>query len=426
MILSGLSETNMKRSNNVSEGVGEPLPHSVAMSGGEIYYDSVEREKFRSVHPPQTNSHKHLSCGQFDNVKTPSSSSHHVIFSPGTENKFLNFDSFDRTISGSDASASGEKNNFFQIASQDDCHEIGSSDRHESRSSNSKYASGNVDNCRPAAPPFLSATHIRLDGSDWDHIDNQTCAILQKSGASWEHRNMESLWMGQYSAGYTSSSCIFQIRAFSDLDGNAVIEMQKVRGDDAPFNKLFNVIRNDLLSPQTNYTTMVIDNPSDEAAVHADSDIDFLLIPLLEMIQSDYLDMQQEALRLAFQLSTNISAGSTPSPIDDITQYAGKSARAQMRLLGFINVLAHIFCESYSGALSSSTVIKDPAGVGIKALSIISNFSCDVNDLQSLLTSSKRSQEFCDILIYFARTGQEEQVQPSQLQVLCMKLTSLR
>ena len=414
----------MERSNNVSEGNGESLPHSAAMTGGEIYYESIEREKFRSVHPPQTNSHKHLTCGQLDNVNTPSSSSHHVVFSPGVERKFLNLDSFDRVISGSDASTSAEKNNFFQIASQDDCHEIGSSGRHEIRSSNSKHASGNMDNCRPAAPPFLSATHIKLSVSDWVHVDNEMCAILQKSGASWEHRNMESLWMGRYSAEYASSSCIFQIRAFSDLDGNTVIEMQKLGGDDAPFNKLFHVMRNDLLSPQTNYTTMVMDTLTDEAALHTDSDIDFLLIPLLEMIQSDYPDMQHEALRLAFQLSINIPAGSASTSTDDIAQYAGKSARTQMRNLGFLNVLVYLFCESYSRPYSSSSIIRDPTGVGLKALSIISNFSCDV-DLPTLLTPAKRSQEFCDLLNYFARTGQEEQVQPSQLQVLCMKLIGL-
>ena len=418
-------ETNMKRINSNSEGVDEAPPYSVAMSGGEIYYDTIEREKFRSVHPPQTDSNNHFSSGRLDNADTPSSSSYHVVLPPGVEKKFLNFDSFDHAISGSDTSASGEKSNFFQIATPDDCHENGSSGSHEIRSTNSKYASRNIVNCRPAAPPFLSATHILLSGNDWDHVDNGVCAILQKSGASWEHLNTESLWMGQYSTGHSSSSCIFQIRAFIDLNGNAVIEMQKLGGDDADFYKLYHAIRNDILSPQTNDSATVTDNSSYEAAVHTDSDIEFLLIPLLEMMQSDYLDMELEALRLAYQLSTNIPTGSTPSQTDEIAHYAGKSARIQMRNLGFINVLIHLFCESYSRTYLNSPVPEDPTGVGIKALSIISNFSCDVTDFQSLLTSSKRSHEFCDLLNYFARTCREGHVQPSQLQVQCKKLIGL-
>ena len=156
-----------------------------------------------------------------------------------------------------------------------------------------------------------------------------------------------------------------------------------------------------------------------------DTSFEFLLLPVLEMIQSDYPDMQSEALRMAIELSNPSESSSCQPQVE--ANYVSASVRKQMRDFGFIPILVHLVLKNLSSISAVSSSKSLHGQISHQALTIILNLA-DVGEHKSIklaLGENVEVEQFMDLLNRILKIGLEGYNDSPTLQSVCSKLLGM-
>lgn len=414
----------------------QPEPNSMtsaaSSSVGDIYYEFTERDKYRSVHPPQLiahqcHDHRDTQYVAYDYPRHDRAiSSGHLRHDEGKlsiRGREIHGDH--QTGSGQNTDDSKDSGNFFEIASSADCYDAQNLWPMSSNSTRNNGSVGYTDFPLADAPNCVCATNFNVDGRTWFSTKDIINQFLKKSeGMTWEYKDLEHLWMCDYLNGPRQADCLLQIRAYLDpTAGCVLIEMQKLRGDDSLFYQLYQSLLNEICSngqqPSTSQHDRSIQSSSSHV-VRSDCNIEFLLVPVLEMIQSDYPDMQAEALRLTCELSANVKLDHAYCPEAGMNSFAGETTRTQMLRLGYLAVLIDLVCKCFAED-ANGVVSHGPHLTGHRALAGIYNLSTEREGFPQMVRDTQNSKMFFRLLHRISKVGVSGH--SSQLQLLCLEMT---
>ena len=400
-------------------------------SENEIYYSNNGREKYRSV-LPLTSTHECMDYRPIKDDGRMDASTKHLT-SKGSIGSEQRSKSQNHMVE-----ISNSKNAFFELATADDCFDrdvqwplaVESTREAVALAPQQSYFTLAL----PDAPTFLQITHFYLEGRSWMSIEENILRILSSRkphGLIWEHRKPEFLWICSYA---NTIKCTFQIRAYVDISGaNIVIEMQRLTGSAASFSELYHILRNDLSSTivLTTSSSGATNEEDEETSEDNDCNIEFLLIPVLEMMQSDYPEMQLEALDMACKLSSTATA--TDKYIDEYQQtseeymgcaYSSERARNQMREMGYLSILIDIVCRWHEIDSNKNCPNNYYPLIGLRAITAISNL-CKNQVFSDLLRNCEKSHEFSQLLSQISESSAQSEIHFEHLQNICRELLSL-
>lgn len=401
---------------------------------GDIYYEFTERDKYRSVHPPQNSTHQYYDHrdnphgGNDDTRDDCAVSSGHLhrnnekssALGKGSHGNF-------QIEPGHKTDSSANSGNFFEIATAADCCDA---QNRWPTSSNSRRSNSSMDNAEfplSDAPKCVCATHFNVDGRNWTSTKDIINQFLSKiGGMTWDYKDLEHLWMCDYINGSRQADCFLQIRAYLDpVKGCVLIEMQKLRGDDSSFYQLYHSLLNEICSNPLPPSTC-LDDPSIPSILshemQADYNIEFFLVPVLEMLQSDYPDMQEEALRLTCELSANVRSENSFCPEINLNSFAGESTRTQMLQLGYLAILVDLFCKCFDEDTDGVITDVGPLLAGYRALTGIYNLSNGSEGFPHMVTGMQNYKVF-RLLDRIPKVGIHGHSHSSQIQQLCSDIT---
>lgn len=409
----------------------------------DIYYSNNEREKYRSVEPPPAS----YECVNYQSTSNDACADNSTIhrackdsFAAGQESKTQNHIN----------QVSKPRNVFFELATADDC-----IDRNvrwplldmqpiRDAATYEQLQKTYFNLALPDAPMFLQITHFYVEGRSWTSVEENIIRTLfarQSQGLISEYRKLEFLWICNL-AGIVN--CTFQIRAYVDASGtNIIVEMQRISGSTSSFSEYYHLLRSELVSTNLSATSssgsylqtkansdLLEDQEVEEKHDEIDSDIEFLLIPVLEMMQSNYPDMQLEALKMTCDLSSNLKetdkCSDKDSPISENIGciYSGESARSQMREMNYFTVLIDIVCRCHESNGNQGCTNDYYPVIGLRAITALLNLS-ENQVFSDLLSKSGKSSEFSNLLFQVTGTNISQKVYSEQLQNICRKLLSL-
>ena len=393
---------------------------------GDVYYSCNDRDKYRSVHPP------HSSLHDIPYERFSSSAERYSPLSCVTSTANFPLDSKSAAVHDVDLqklSRDGPSDgNFFQMASIDDCycyHEK----NHQNASvldvtSHSLGHSNQFMSPLSVAPPFLCSTHFFVRERSWSSVESMITEYLRKSRQiKWEHMKSEHLWRCDIPTTSCPSNCSFQIRVYIDADGKRfIVELQMISGDDSFLNQIYQSLMRDLRSTSEGCQHTAAEVVDDESY---DTSFEFLLIPVLEMVQNDCPDMQSEALRMACELSNPLESPSCQPQVG--ANYVSASVGEQMRDFGFIPVLVHLVLKNLSSISAVSSSKSLHGQISHQALTIILNLA-DVGEHKSIklaLGENVEVEEFMDLLNRILKIGLEGYNDSPNLQSVCSKLLGM-
>lgn len=406
---------------------------------GDIYYEFTERDKYRSVHPPQNSTHQY-----HDHRDSPAAGKNdlrrdHVV-SSGSLHRELeklstacngNRDDY-QTELGRNTSNNVNSGSFFEIACAADCYDVQNQWPLSTHTTRNQSSAQFADFPLPDAPKCLSASHFNVDGRNWLSTKDAINQLLTKSQwMTWDYRDLEHLWTCNYLNTPRLAESFFQIRAYLNPDtGCVVIEMQKLHGDDTSFYQLYHSLLNEICShplPPSFSTSDPSNQNTSSSCLDArvDINIEFLLVPVLEMIQSDYPDMQEEALRLTCELSANVKSERSYCPQMEMNSFAGESARVQMLQLGYLTILVDLVCKSFVEDANGVITDLGPILAGHRALAAIYNLLLNREEITKMSDSMQKSQLFFGLLDRISKVGVLGHFRSSQIQQLCLEMTKL-
>ena len=413
-----------------------------------IYYDTNVRETFRSVHPPSA-PHEVSDVRSVMEERTETFLDH----------KPSKGESLSRPISNNSESGHLDipiaTSTHFEMATLDDCHDLRAPWPHIGaqfmrNGTIQRQAYSNLP--LPAIPMVLQITHFHVQKRTWSSVEEQINHILSaytSSDFAFEHRISEFLWLCDF---LNSTHCSFQIRAYVDSSGDSVvIEMQRFSGNTSAFSEVYHSMRNVMLKEVEplltaggrNYindtarvrvddkigqnTDTIVNNditnemnldPEDDS----DSDINFLLIPVLEMLKNDeYPDMQSEALKMICELSATCD-NRDGSKNDVITSFAGENARKQMRDMGYIPIIIDIICKYFTiNEQDTNFTNLYSTSAGLRAITAMVNISDSV-DITNLISKSSRSSEFYALISFMSVNGLPNHMHSAFVQSMCKEL----
>jgi hypothetical protein len=397
---------------------------------GDVYYSCNDRDKYRSVHPPHASLQENSLERFQSSAEWPTPFNCHAITGDNLSDSKSLSSSMTREADMQKIGQDGLLNgNIFQMASINDCYSYQQQNYQDISSSNvvSLRQGHSSQSTSPlsVAPPILCNTHFFVNGRSWSSLELIISQSLQKLGrVTSEHLKSEHLWRCNSSTISYPNNCSFQIRAYTDADGNRfVVEVQKISGDECFLNHVYHSIMNDLNTSVTTATTAK-DCQQSGANVSAeksyDTSFEFLLLPVLEMIQSDYPDMQSEALRMAIELSNPSESSSCQPQVE--ANYVSASVRKQMRDFGFIAVLVHLVCKNLSNVSTLSSSDSGPGQISHQALTIILNLVGVDEDRPNSLDLIRKEEEFVGLLGRISKLGLEGYSDSPRLQAACTEL----
>ena len=401
-------------------------------SESEIYYSNNGREKYRSVLPPTT-PHECLEYRPIKYDRSIDGATKHL-----TSKGSVGPEQISKSQNHVDV-ISNTRNTIFQLATSDDCFDrnvqwplIAMETKREAVAVAQLQSYFTL--ALPDAPTFLQITHFYLEGRSWMSIEENILRILSSRkphGLIWEHRKPEFLWICSYA---NTIKCTFQIRAYVDISGaNIVIEMQRLTGSATSFSELYHILRNELSSTivLTTSSSGATKEEDEETSEDNDCNIEFLLIPVLEMMQSDYPEMQLEALDMACKLSSTATA--TDKYIDEYQQtseeymgcaYSSERARNQMREMGYLSILIGIVCRWHEIDSNKNCPNNYYPLIGLRAITAISNL-CKNQVFSDLLRNCEKSHEFSQLLSQISESSAQSETHFEHLQNICRELLSL-
>jgi hypothetical protein len=428
----------MRKMNSQIHEHGLLQPNSMtnanSSSIGDIYYEFTERDKYRSVHPPQNAAHQYhdyrdslyvgSSDPRYDHAGRPHRE--HEKISAQDKVSHVNY----QNEPGHNADSSVNSGKLFEIASAADCYDTQNRWPLSSNSIRSNSSASYNDFPLSDAPKCVCATHFNVDGRNWSSIKDIISQFLTNfQGMTWEYKDLDHLWVCDYLNGPRQADCFLQIRAYLDpIAGCVLIEMQKLRGDDSSFYQLYHSLLNEICSNPRPPSTRLEDPSILSASSHeveTDCNIEFFLVPVLEMIQSDYRDMQEEALRLTCELSANVKSEYSVCPEIKMNGFAGESTRAQMLQLGYLVTLIDLVCKCF--AEDSNGVVNDlgPLLAGHRALVGIYNLSTERERFSQTISGMQNSEKFRRLLDRISKVGVFGHSHSSQIQQMCSEMIKI-
>ena len=396
-------------------------------SESEIYYSNNGREKYRSVLPPTT-PHERLEYRPIKYGRSIDGATKHL-----TSKGSVGPEQISKSQNHVDV-ISNTRNTFFELATSDDCFDrnvqwplIAMETTREAVAVAQQQSYFTL--ALPDAPIFLQITHFYLGGRCWTSIEDDVLRILSSRkthGLVWEYRKPEFLWICSFAK---TIECTFQIRAYVDISGaNIVIEMQRLTGSASSFSQLYHILRNELSSTIVPALSSSGSTEEDDEETSEDNDcnIEFLLIPVLEMMQSDYPEMQLEALKMACELSSTTTSKCTDEYQQTSEEYVGcayssESARNQMRGMGYLSILIDIACRWHEIDYNQNCPNNYFPLIGCRAITTISNLSTN-QVFSELLSKCEKAKEFSQLLSRISESGAQSDV---HLQNICRELLSL-
>lgn len=394
----------------------------------DIYYSNDEKEKYRSVHPPSNREEVLLTVidkgKRFDHRK--------VI----EGDKFT-----DESI------GNGNESPYFLLASPEDCYDRSDNSIHINpycspsptsicrKSEENSKAYPQSSDLIPDMPPFLSISHFSIQqGHTWTEIEALINQFLidYNLGSVWEYKRTEFLWFCSSINSNCTHYCSFQIRAFIDNRGEIVIDMQMLDGDSSVFSRYYHNLKDVLLPPPTRLsmlesfpeTALKIDSELDSIISVKDmietSGLEVLLIPVLDMMRSDYPSMQMEALKIACELSADVEKDLSIDMVLNNLENGG--AREQMIRLGYLNVLLELICKCYT--VANEIAINGIPLIGHKALKLILNLS-QRSTYDKNLYDSIHFKKFQTVIGFISNFSIPCYVQSLQLQAICIELSAI-
>lgn len=428
----------------------EPNDTEDEQDGRDIYYSNNEKEKYRSVHPPSNRVENSflpnekttgLNCDR--QVKRESDFAFETAFENfGGKNVTDDIDRFtDESI------LNDSKGSYFDLASPDDCY-----DRSDSSVYDNPYCSPSpvslyrisTENMKvyaycsdllPDIPAFLSTSHFTIQqGYKW----TETEALINQFFVTfdprfiWEYKKTEFLWFCSSVHTNCTHYCTFQIRAFLANFGEVVIEMQKLDGDSSVFSGFYHALK-DILLLSTSYSTPLVklsskmptemnsqtQSESSNGSITEITDFEVLLLPVLDMMRSEYPCMQMEALKMACELSADAEKDLSVNVV--ISNLESECTRRQMIQLGYLNVLLEMICKCYT--VAHEIVINGFPLMGHRALKLILNLSKG-DSCEKYLTDNIHFRQFQAVVGFISDFSIPCYVQSLQLQAICIELSA--
>jgi hypothetical protein len=402
---------------------------------GDVYYEFTERDKYRSVHPPQNAAHQYHDHRDSPYVGSNDPRHDHGVMSDHPHCEYEKLSALENASNdnyqkepGHNADSSANSRNFFEIASPADCYDTQNRWPLSSNSTRSNSSVGYNDFPLSDAPKCVCATHFNVDGRNWSSLKDIISQFLTNfEGMTWEYKDLDHLWVCDYLNGPRQVDCFLQIRAYLDpIAGCVLIEMQKLRGDDSSFYQLYHSLLNEICSNSLPPLTR-LDDPSLQStsslAVETDCNIEFFLVPVLEMIQSDYPEMQEEALRLTCELSANVKTEYSVYPESKMNSFAGESTRDLMLQLGYLVILIDLVCKCFAEDTNGVVTDLGPLFAGHRALVGIYNLSSGRERFSQMNGGMQNSENFLRLLDRISKVGVFGHSHSSQIQQLCSEMT---
>lgn len=394
---------------------------------GDVYYSCNDRDKYRSVHPPHASLQENSPERFQSSAEWPTPFNRHATTGKcPLDSKSLS-SSMTREVDmqkiGQDGLVNG---NIFKMANIDDCHSCHQQNFQDVSSSNvasvRQCHSSQSTSPLSVAPLILCNTHFFVNGRSWSSLELTISQSLQNLGrVTLEHLKSEHMWRCNSSTTSFPIKCSLQIRAYIDADGNRfVVEVQKISGDEYFFNHVYHSIMNDLYTSVTTAQDCQLMGADVSADKSYDTSFEFLLLPVLEMIQSDYPDMQSEALRMAIELSNPSESSSRQPQVE--ANYVSASVRKQMRDFGFIAVLVHLVCKNLSNGSALSSSDSGRGQISHQAVTVILNLGGMDEDRPNSLDLTRKEEEFLGFLGRISRLGLEGYSDSPRLQAACTEL----